>query len=56
MTHINLKVNVTNDRRVTFQLPDDIEPGEVSLTVVVHPQRKPKKSDDDFDFPTLHMK
>ncbi len=56
MSNLNLKVTVAEDRRVSFKLPDDVEPGEVQLTVVVHPLRKAKPGDDDFDFPTLHLK
>ena len=59
MSNLNLKVTVADDRRVTFQLPDDVEPGEVQLTVVVHPQRKLKQraADEDplADWPTLHV-
>lgn len=41
MRNLNLKVQVPPDRTVTIRLPDEVEPGEVDLTVVVRRSARP---------------
>lgn len=57
MSAANLRVDVRvpSDRRVIVQLPDDVEPGEATLTVVVHPKRLPQRSASLDWFPTLNV-
>lgn len=55
MSSVNIRVTVPADRRLVLQLPDDVEPGEATVTVIT--TRKPKHAQgEDFDFPTLHVK
>jgi hypothetical protein len=39
MRNLNLRVNVPADRRVVVQLPDEVDPGETELTVIVRRRR-----------------
>lgn len=39
MRNVNLHVTVPADRKVVVQLPDDIDPGEADLTVIVRKSR-----------------
>ena len=39
MRNLNLHVTVPADRKVVVQLPDDIDPGEADLTVIVRKSR-----------------
>jgi hypothetical protein len=56
MRNLNIKVTIPKDRRLAVQLPDDVEPGEATITV--HPQQqKTVSSDGTLDwFPTLNVK
>ncbi|MBL9041246.1 MAG: hypothetical protein JNM83_06585 [Myxococcales bacterium] len=40
MRNLSLHVSVPDDRRVVLQLPDDVDPGDVELTVIVRKSRK----------------
>lgn len=40
MRNLNLHVSVPSDRRVVLQLPDEVDPGDVELTVIVRKSRK----------------
>jgi len=52
MRNVSLKVQVPANRTITIQLPDEIEPGEVNLTVVV---RKPPRQHPREPWPELHV-
>lgn len=39
---------------MVVQLPDDMEPGEVIVTL--HQTKRPAARATDFEFPTLHVK
>jgi hypothetical protein len=39
MKSVNLTVEVPADRRITIQLPDDVEPGTATVTLMVQPRR-----------------
>ena len=54
MASHRLKIAVPNDRRLVVQLPDDMEPGEVIVTL--HQAKRPAARSSDFEFPTLHVK
>lgn len=54
MASHRLKIAVPNDRRLVVQLPDDMEPGEVIVTL--HQAKRPAARTSDFEFPTLHVK
>lgn len=58
MKNLNLHVTVPADRRVVLQLPDEVESGEVELTVIVR-RRSPARSKSTNDtlgwFPTLNV-
>ncbi len=54
MASHRLKVAVPNDRRLVVQLPDDMEPGEVIVTL--HQTKRSLARASDFEFPTLHVK
>jgi len=55
MRNLSIKVTVPVDRRLIVQLPEDVEPGEATITII--PRRQPKsKTESEFDFPTLHLK
>ncbi len=52
MRNVNLKVQVPADRTITIRLPDEVEPGEVDLTLVVRKQaRRPIRE----PWPELHV-
>lgn len=55
MASHRLKVAVATDRRLVVQLPEDMEPGEVTITLHQSP-RRPTQLVSDFEFPTLHVK
>ena len=57
MSPLNLKLTVPADRKLTIQLPEDIEPGaETVVTVTVRPASRRPSSDDSLDwFPTLNV-
>ena len=44
MRNLNVKVNVPPNRQVLLELPDEVSPGEVELTVIVRPRRSPSRS------------
>lgn len=54
MASHRLKLAVPSDRRLVVQLPDDMEPGEVIVTL--HQTPRPAVRPVDFEFPTLHVK
>lgn len=54
MASHRLKIAVPNDRRLVVQLPDDMEPGEVIVTL--HQTKRSMARASDFEFPTLHVK
>lgn len=39
MRNLNLHVTVPADRKVIVQLPDDVDPGEADITVIVRKSR-----------------
>lgn len=39
MKSVNLTVEVPSDRRITIQLPEDVEPGTGTVTLMVQPRR-----------------
>jgi hypothetical protein len=41
MRNLNVKVHVPPDRKVLLQLPDEVDLGDVELTVIVRPRRSP---------------
>ena len=56
MRNLNLHVNIPSVRRVVLQLPDDIDPGETDLTVIV--RRRPSNRDRSSllsRLPSLHV-
>lgn len=56
MQILNLKAQVAADRRLVVQLPEDMEPGEVEVTVRrADPKPAAKSAGLDW-FPTLHVK
>lgn len=52
MRHLNLKVQVPADRTVTIRLPDEVEPGEADLTVVVRSRARPEAG---APWPEIHV-
>jgi hypothetical protein len=55
MRNVNIKVVVPKDRRLIVQLPEEVEPGEATITII--PRKKfLRKVDAEFEFPTLHLK
>ena len=57
MNPLNLKLTVPADRKLTIQLPEDIEPGdETVVTVIVRPSGRRPPPDESLDwFPTLNV-
>lgn len=58
MNPLSLKLTVPADRKLTIQLPDDIEPGdETVVTVIVRSTgHRPQQDDASLDwFPTLNV-
>lgn len=51
MRNLNLRLTVPQDRRVTIELPDDIEPGELDVVLVV--RRSPGRSTPRDPFPLI---
>jgi len=45
MRNLNLHVHVPRDRRVMLQLPEDVEPGDLEITVIVRSPRRPVERD-----------
>ena len=41
MRNLNVKVNVPANRQVLLELPDEVSPGEVELTVIVRRAARP---------------
>lgn len=48
MRNLSLRVMVPQDRRVTIELPDDIEPGELDVLLVVRRSAGQPASRDPF--------
>jgi hypothetical protein len=55
MRNLNLHVNVPADRKVVLQLPDEVDPGEVELTVIVRHRRKRTQESFLSRLPELHV-
>ena len=51
MRNLNLRLTVPQDRRVTIELPDDIEPGELDVLLVV--RRSPGQPAPRDPFPLI---
>lgn len=48
MRNLNLRLRVPPDRRVTIELPDDIEPGELDVLLIVRQSPNQQTSRDPF--------
>ncbi|WP_035798239.1 hypothetical protein [Crocosphaera chwakensis] len=44
MRIIETQTNITEDHRLTVQLPDDIEAGEYEIAIIINPQSQPPKT------------
>jgi hypothetical protein len=56
MRNLNLHVTVPADRKVVVQLPDDIDPGEADLTVIVRKSRPARTAPSLLDrLPSLSV-
>jgi hypothetical protein len=55
MSNLRLEVKVPKDRRVTVQLPDDIQPGEAEMVVIVRSKTPEKPALAVSRLPVLHV-
>lgn len=56
MSNLNLHVTVPADRRVVVQLPDEVDPGEADITVIVRKRQTIEAKGDSLSwFPTLNV-
>ncbi len=44
MRIIETQTNITEDRQLTVQLPDDIETGQYQITIIINPQSEPPQT------------
>jgi hypothetical protein len=51
MKTIEIRATVTEDHKVTLQLPPDVEPGEHEMVVTIMSEAKPNGKPSTFDLP-----
>ncbi|MDJ0845131.1 hypothetical protein [Crocosphaera sp.] len=44
MRIIETQTNITEDHRLTVQLPDDIEAGQYQIAIIINPQSEPSQT------------